>query len=221
MKKRTFKDYIKEAQPICFLEYGRAFMNWITLNGYIDRTLSNSIYIFENDKLEVLNPYLIINPYSTEHKEHRKELLIKSEKFVEDIQEVGYRSYIYQDNLEKLTEVKDDLEIYFCNIFIELLFPKINYDRDIKKVSIEEVLLNFRERLTSNMLKNQEETIDCFMDDFSFFLENVPYPIEDTEYGYIFLKNIKNHDWEDLGVIIFNKTRLSSEILFYQIGDNN
>ena len=218
MKRRTFKDCIDTLDPINFLNYGRIFINWIVLNGYIDNIFSSTVYVFDNDKLEVLDRRIILDDYTTEDKE---DVLAKNKKLLDNIQQEGYRSEIYRDNLDKLTDIKTDLEVYFCDDFIRTLFPKANYDSDlIKEVSAEEVLISFRETLEKNVLKDKKETADYFMNDLSLFLENISC-VSSSEHGFIFLKNIKNYSWEDFGIIIYNKDRLSDDILFYQIGDNN
>jgi len=57
---------------------------------------------------------------------------------------------------------------------------------------------------------------------FEYFLQNIPThgKVKYCDFGYVWVENI-GFEQKDIGVVLFNKTILSAEILFFQIIDKN
>ena len=213
MERRNFWEYYREYGTNSIINFGKLFINWTEVHGYIPTNFGNTIYIFEHDKIEVTNK---ISFGIGENLPEMNEALLR------EIREIGYRSEIYKENSEKLIPIRKKLEKDFCNNFIEVLFPKANYNREMKEVEAEKVLLLFREEIEKNILRDSPRKLNEFMVDFELFLRKPPnsIPNGNEKFGYFFLKNI-HESFQDFGVIIFSKSNLSEKILFYQINDNN
>ena len=214
--KRTFLDYYMDYSDEGFYDYGKMFLNWTKVFGYIPTHFSNMMFIYSDFSIEKLfNSHLKYLNMNEDINRQRVE-------FESDINLVGYRSEIFIDNQELLKNKKNELEVEFCNSFIEIICPKANYNRNISENSIDEVINEFETVLSQNMMRDKINELESFLFDFDMFLNKIPNskPKGSNEYGYFLLKNI-NHYWQDVGVIIYNKSDLSREILFYQIGDDN
>lgn len=214
--KRTFLDYYRDYYTESWeglFDYGKMFFNWTDVHGYIPRQFTNDIYIYSDFSIDKLyNSNLI--------RSNRKDEQVKQRVQIEaEVNLMGYRSEIYSLHKELLNDKKHELESSFCNAFIETLFPHVNYNREISESSIDEVRTEIGTYVKGLMSEKPDE-FESFLFNFDLFLKNIPNSSPSKEYGFILMKNI-NHDWQDRGVIIFNKSQLSHEILFYQIGDNN
>ncbi|MFC5046098.1 hypothetical protein ACFSTE_04970 [Aquimarina hainanensis] len=211
--RRTFIDYYKEYGNDLFSEYGEAFVNWTKFSGYIPTIFTNHVYSFAENELKTTNELLYERSFEN------NDIHTKTKEILGEINTVGYQTEIYQDNKELFKNREDELESSFSARFLEILFPEATFNPDLKKTNPENICLKFKKILHGNMMRDRVALLDNFIEDFKLFLTNIPN-CDIEEFGFFEIEDI-NHDFRDIGILIYSKSYLSERILFYQIGDNN
>lgn len=135
---------------------------------------------------------------------------------------MGLNSILYKRYKHLLPKEEiEEMEQRVWWSFLEAIYTRCNcYLGDKRQSSIIEIKNKFNDFLViRGAAKNKK---DCFLEGLGYFLRHIPTYnlVNDSEYGYVWVDNI-GFDQKDIGVVLFNRTILSSEILFFQIIDKD
>jgi hypothetical protein len=210
---RTFLDYYKAYGADTFYDYAQHFLTWTNVQGYIPRHFSNEIYVYTNhNRVNFFNSERLVAD--------DKDCILNQERALTDTyKSMGLNSGLYLDHLPYFLEKSVALSLAqdCCSVFLEQLFPKVNFNRSLEACSRGEVLQAF-EKTARTML--DQETLVKYLFSLSHFIYNIPNEENRENYGFFLIKDLQ-HAWTDVGVLIYLKRYLSTEILFYQLGDSN
>ncbi len=203
---RTLLDYIEDYSE-GFFGSSRLFLNWIQFKGYIDTTYHNDLYLMNYNQF-----HWIFKPLGNWEWKEKWDKLKIAFSFDEDKE-------VYTNN--KIDNPEDALKIFITTLFSHIKwnenyiwkFERINY----KKVNKEECIDFFRIHAPHYRVND----VNNFLNDLDMWLSTF-----DKNHVFYTIKDVKNVNWKDNGVVIINGRDMEScfyidEIIFYQIGDDN
>ena len=208
MSTPSFTEYLSIQGVLSFDAYAQSFVKWCENSNCFPQGISRTICSFSEDTFSCsVNPYREIS------------VEMKAKYLLSCIQESGLRSHLFLKYKHLLT--KEDIAYFehdFCWQFVELLIPRPKiYLGDMEQCTWGELQNKFEKLLKLPALLGDKT--DDFLENFKVFVSHIPQKLGEKkdEYGYILLEDI-SHEIKDVGVVIFNKTRITQEVLFFQLG---